>query len=465
MNTIDNAVQEFNNNNLANAEKIALEILNENESSKEAIDVLAAIYLKTEHLELLEKEIPNKLAIVRQIAIFLEDLQMYPHSIVFYKKALELDPTDSVAYNNLGLIYEQIEEIEKAQEAYEKSLEIQNNYPANYNLGVLHRKLKNLQDSEKYLLKAIMLKPTNPYANYSLGMTYLMGKQFGKGYPYFIHRPIFGKENFKNIWNGEKYPDKKLLVFCEYGLGDAIMFSRYLPYLKEYFKNVVVCCPSSLIPLFQNSFPDIEFVNTIVNLEYDYSTFIMDLPYRLKMKFDNIPAQDAYLKVDEEKVKEYKEKYFDNDKLKVGIFYIGGELEKRNAQYRAIELKQMEKLFTLEHCKFYSFQKDDPFEELKDFPELINLSETFKDFSDTAAAIKNIDVMVTIDSVPVHLGGALGIKTILMLPKYSEWRWFEDTEKTPWYNSVDLVQQTTACHWQAVVDEIYKKLSILQHQE
>ena len=164
-------------------------------------------------------------------------------------------------------------------------------------------------------------------------------------------------------------------------------------------------------------------------------------------------------------VKEYKEKYFDNDKLKVGIFYIGGELEKRNAQYRAIELRQMAKLFTLNHCEFYSLQKDDPFEELKEFPELINLGETFKDFSDTAAAIKNIDIMVTIDSVPVHLGGSLGVKTILMLPKYSEWRWFEDTEKTAWYNSVDIVQQTTACQWQTVVDEIYNKLSILQHQE
>jgi len=461
MNTIENAVQEFHNNNLDNAEKIALEILNENASSREAIDVLAAIYLKIEKLDLLENEIPNKLAIVRQIAMFLEDLQMFPQSIVFYQKALELDPTDSVAYNNLGLIYEQIEEIDNAKEAYEKSLEIKNNYPAAYNLGVLHRKLKNLQESEKYLIKAIMLKPTNPYANYSLGMTYLMGKQFGKGYPYFICRPIFGKENFKNIWDGKKYPDKKLLVFCEYGLGDAVMFSRYLPYLKEYFKDVVVCCPSSLIPLFQNSFPEIKFVNTIVNLEYDYSTFIMDLPYRLKMKFDNIPSKDEYLKVDEQKVNEYKQKYFNNDKLKVGIFYVGGELEKRNAQYRAIELKQLEKLFTLNNCEFYSFQKDDPFEELKDFPEIIDLGKTFKDFTDTAAAMKNIDVMVTIDSVPVHLAGALGIRTLLMLPKYSEWRWFTDTETTPWYNSVELTQQTTACDWQTVVDEIYNKLSNL----
>jgi len=458
MNNIDNAVEEFNNANYAKAEQIAIEILNDDSSSKEAIDVLAAIFLRTEHLDFLEKDMPEKLSFIRQIAIFLAELKTFPQAIYFYKKALELAPNDDIAFNNLGLIYEEIDDITNAKIAYEKSLSIKSNYPAIYNLGVLYRKLKDLEKSEIYLSKAIQLKPENKYANYSLGMTYLMKENFEKGYPYFIKRPIVGKENFKNFWNGEKHLDSKLLVFCEYGLGDAIMFSRYLPFLKEYFKDVVVCCARPLIELFKNSFPDIEFVTTIENLEYDYSTFIMNLPYYLKMNFNNIPSAEGYLNTDENKVKKYKEEYFNNDSLKVGIFYIGGELEKRNARYRAMELNNLTKLFGLSNCKFYSFQKEDPFEELKDFPDIINLGETFNDFTDTAAAMKNLDIMLSIDSAPVHLAGALGVKAILMLPYYSEWRWFVNEEKTPWYNSVTLNRQTTPCDWQSVVDKIYDNL-------
>ena len=112
----------------------------------------------------------------------------------------------------------------------------------------------------------------------------------------------------------------------------------------------------------------------------------------------------------------------------------------------------------LQNCKFYSFQTEDPFNELEQFPQVVNLGKNFNDFSDTLAAMKNLDLMITIDSVPVHLAGAIGLKTILMLPKYSEWRWFDDTSSTPWYNSVEIIKQQTACDWTDVVEKVYNKI-------
>ncbi|MCQ2957337.1 MAG: tetratricopeptide repeat protein [Candidatus Gastranaerophilales bacterium] len=455
---IQDAVNNFNNNNFDEAEKVALKILEENSSSNEAVDVLAAIFLKVGKLNFLGHPQPKHLPIIRQIAVMLEDLKTYEHAIICYSKALELDPNDSIAYNNLGLIYEEIENVEKSISCYLKSISIKNNYPADYNLGVLYRKLNDLANSEKYLEKAIALQPLNQYACYALGMTYLKGRNFKKGYPYFLERPIIGKEKLQNIWTGEKHPDKTLLVFCEYGFGDAIMFSRYFSLLKNYFKNIKVCARQALIPLFEKNFPDIEFVPTIINVEYDYSTFLMDLPYRLKLDFDNIPFNEGYLKPDVEKAEKYKKEYFNTDLKKVGIFYVGGELEKRNAKYRAVELKKLEKLFDLKNCKFYSFQVEDIFNELDNFPQIVNLGKTFNDFSDTLAAMKNLDLMITIDSVPVHLAGAIGLKTLLMLPKYSEWRWFSDTSSTPWYNSVEIIKQEKACDWEDVVEKIYNKI-------
>ena len=457
MDKLEQAIQFFNEGNYSEAEKLALEIFASNAQSIDAIDILAAIYLKENKLNFLNNLNKTHLNLVRKLAIFLQDLQTYTQAVFFYEKAVELDHTDIIGLNNLGLMYEELDMLDKAKATYEKSIRIKENYPALYNLGVLARKQKNLSLSKTCLQKALTLEPQNPYANYSLGMTDLLEKNFTKGYPYFLKRPIKNANGLKNFWNGEKQKDKTLLVFCEYGLGDAIMFARYFPLLKDYFAKVKVCCHPSLHSLFELSFKEVEFVSD-TNTEYDCCTFAMDLPYFLNLDFLNIPASTGYLKADENKVREYKEKYFNTSDKKIGIFYVGGELKKRNAKYRRIPLAELSKLFNIKATKFYSFQKEDVFNELSQFPQIINLGSTFSDFSDTAAALKNLDLLITIDSAPVHLAGALGVKTLLMLPYFSEWRWFTDETQTPWYDSVELVRQQTPCKWQDVVDTIYNKL-------
>ena len=457
MNKIEQAIQYYHEGNFSQAENYALEIFVENNESFEALDILAAIYLKENKLDFLNNLDKKHLTLIRKLAGFLAELKTYKQAAFFYEKAVELVPEDIVGLNNLGLLYEETELNQKAKKSYEKSIHIKENYPALYNLGVLARKEKNLSLSKTYLQKALNIEPDNPYANYSLGMTYFMEKDFEKGYPYFLKRPIKNADGLRNFWDGSNQKDKTILVFCEYGLGDAIMFARYFPMLKNYFAKIIVCCNPSLHTIFKNSFPDIEFVSE-KNVSYDFCVFSMDLPYYLKIDFGNIPYSEGYLKVNEDKVMQYKKNYFNTNEKKIGIFYIGGELQKRNAKYRSIPLANLSKLFSTPNRKFYSLQKEDVFNELKDFPDIINLGETFSDFADTAAAMKNLDLIITIDSAPVHLAGALGIKTFLMLPYYSEWRWFSDERKTPWYNSVNLFRQTTPCDWQSVVDCIFKEI-------
>lgn len=460
MNNYELAIQYFNEEKFDLAENIALDMFSANINIEASIDILSAIYLRTNNLNFLKNLSINDLNKLRKISAFLFELKTFEQAKFFYEQILLLTPNDEIALNNLGLTFENLDNYQNAKNCYQKSLEIKENYNALYNLGVLYRKLKEFKKSENYLKKAIIIQPDNPYANYALGMTYLIQKNFQKGYKYFSKRPIREKTLLKNFWNGKKHPDKTILVFCEYGFGDAIMFSRYFPKLKEYFKTIKVCCKKNLIKLFEQSFPDIEFINNINEIAYDYAVFSMDLPYYLNLDFDNIPLSEKYLKTDIDKVNFFKEKFFNNNSFKVGIFFIGGELTKRNARYRAIELSQLEKLFSLNDTKFYSFQKDDIFEELKNYPEIIDLSNEFNDFSDTAAAIQNLDLMITIDSVTAHLAGALGIKTLLMLPYFSEWRWFEENT-TPWYKNMKIYRQQSACNWQSVVNDIYNELKTI----
>ena len=127
---------------------------------------------------------------------------------------------------------------------------------------------------------------------------------------------------------------------------------------------------------------------------------------------------------------------------------------------RSIKLKELSKLFELEQheCKFYSFEKDDSENQIEDFENLTDMGITFKNFDDTAAALKNLDLLITIDSSIAHLAGALGIKTFLMLPYSSEWRWFSDTKTTPWYDSVSIFKQEKPYDWANVVNEIYEEI-------
>ncbi len=461
MDKIDDAINSFNIGNFEEAETISCQILSENPNSIEAIDVLAAIYIRTNNLNLLNNSGKNELFLIRKIAVFLGDLKTYEQARVFYEKALEIEPNDFVGLNNLGLIYENLDMLDKAYSVYEKSLKIKENYPALYNLGVLCRKNKEFSKSIYYLDRTVKIKPDDAYANYSLAMTYFMQKKFEKGYPYFLKRPVKGITQLKNFWNGSKYPDKEILVFCDYGLGDAIMFSRYFNFLKDCFSRVKVCCHVSLKKLFENSFKGIEFYDNLSGITYDYCVLAMNLPYFLNMDFSSIPFSDGYLKVDQTKILDYKNKYFNNNLVKIGICYVGGELQKRNAKYRRIKLSKLEKLFQIPNMAFYSFQKDDVFDELKDYPNIVNLGKTFNDFDDTAAAMKNLDVLITIDSAPVHLAGALGVRTLLMLPYYSEWRWFDESTNTSWYKSVELIRQIKPASWDNVVEKIYLQLKTL----
>ena len=90
---------------------------------------------------------------------------------------------------------------------------------------------------------------------------------------------------------------------------------------------------------------------------------------------------------------------------------------------------------------------------------MINLAKDFKSFSDTASALKAMDVVVTVDTSVAHLAGALGVKTYLLLPYASDWRWFGDTKTTPWYKSVEIFKQQDMISWECEIDEVISRLT------
>lgn len=384
----------------------------------------------------------KNVGLTRQIAQLAAGIGDVDTAILFYQKSIDLYPKDSVGYNNLGLLYEKKGDFQNAKNSYLKSLKINDNYEAHYNLGVLFRKEHDFDNSAAQLKKALRLRMGDVNAQTSLGMTYLTQGKFEEGYKYYYRKNPDIKKQFNNPWNGTDSAES-ILIFCDGGFGDYIMFVRYVPFLKKYFKNILLLVPQDLEELFKINFPDTEVIITADNVNYDKSASVMDLPYLLKMDFSQIPCRGGYLKASDEKAAKYLS---NSTNKKAGIFYHGNQRVLKN---RSIPFEKFRALLECETYEFYSLQRDAT-DGLKKF-DLCN-------FSDTAGAMQNLDLVITIDSAAAHLAGALGVKTILMLPFASEWRWFEDTKSTPWYDSVEIAKQRSEGKWDEVLEEIRNKI-------
>ena len=195
--------------------------------------------------------------------------------------------------------------------------------------------------------------------------------------------------------------------------------------------------------------------------DYDCYVLSADLPYYLDKDFDNIPSKDGYLKLDPEKVRYFKEKYFNNDKLKVGLCWKAGGIGVRGAINRTVNIEYFKKMLDLaeeKNIQFYSVQLEDIFDGCKKYPQIIDLAPEINDFDDTASIIENCDVFITVDTSCVHVSGAIGKKTFLMLPYCADWRWFNNDKVTEWYSSVELFKQQDRQDWFIEVDEMIERL-------
>ena len=389
------------------------------------------------------------------------DIKDFKKAEEYCARTLELYPDNPSSWINAGFLQELFYNNEEvAQECYKKAIENKDNQ-GYYHLAVSLQKSGKYKEAETNYKKALEYYPDDADTKASLGALYWTMREFENGYKYFtegIREKL--PDSLKKL--NQPSDGKNLLVYCDQGLGDNIMYSRYLPYLKEKYPQMVVYSRKGLSQLFKRSFPNIEFLDEgLENLTYDSSMFLSYVPYFLNMDFNNIPSSDGYLRADDTKIEEYHQKYFQTDKLKVGLCWKSGDMAIRAAIHRTINIDYLKPLLEMKNIEFYSFQKDDIFNSYEKYPQIINLSKEFKNFDDTASAMKNLDLMISVDTSNAHLAGALGIKTILLLPYCSDWRWFDNVQKTEWYNSVEIIKQEDRHDWYIETDKLLKYINQL----
>ncbi len=380
-------------------------------------------------------------------------LKDYKKAIKYYEHYLKIDETKSVIYTILASLYAKAYgdlSLEDQVRYFEKAYKLKpNDRLVLHGLAFGYEKLKNLKMANKFYEKLIQNNPTETDF-YNYGAFLISCGEFESGHNYFTHRFSTGDKNLEypisyapeKRWNLKSdISDKVLLIHYEQGFGDTFMYCRFVPMMKNLAKQVIFVVQDSLYDLIKNSKIISDGVMVVSecqseNLEYDLHMALLDTPFVLKISAQNLPLCEKYLEVEDDKVKVYADKYLNkSNKIKVGICLHGN----KNANYkgRDIELSKMQELFNLKDVEFYLLTEDKETE----IQNLIPLGETFETFTDTACAVKNMDVVLSTDNVILNLAGSLGVKTLGLFTKYPNFRWFKlSGNDVGWYKSVRPVQ-------------------------
>lgn len=388
-------------------------------------------------------------------------------AIKYSQQLLSAHPKNSDSWLRQGLVQEVIfhDDI-SAQKCYKMALKYGDKSAAYHNLAISCNKIKEHKKAAYYINKVIKLDGLNANNCFVLSTINFCQRKIKQGFKYYAQKDSLKGSNsptskLKNLWDGKKYKDETLHVFCDQGIGDNIMFSRYFPFLESKFKEVKITTYPSLIKLFERSFKDYKklkfYKYSPKQPKSDKSTIMSNLPYTLKME-TKFPFSEGYMQADKNLEKEFKIKYFNTEKLKVGICWEAGAAGIREQLNRTLHISVLDEILKMNNIQFYSLQHKPALDDYKNYSNLIDLGSEFKDFDDTAAAIKNLDVVITVDTSVAHIAGALGVKTFMLLPYCTDWRWFDDTKTTPWYDSIAIFKQKDYVFWDKEIADIKQEL-------
>ena len=381
------------------------------------------------------------------------------------RRGIALNPKDAGALSNLGNALRAIGEYEEAVAAHEASLAIDPKQGrVHYNLALVQRDLGQLEVALAGFKSAEMCGFKSSEMFWDRALTLLVAGEIEQGFREYEWRWQLPESppRFTNIevWDGKPYDGRTLLVHTEQGFGDAIQFLRYLPKAAALGGRLIYECPLPLMRLVQSS----DFVDRIELVEQggpmppaDRQIALLSLARVFGTSFKTIPWEGPYVAPPENG----PSLQVRSDGLKVGLVWAGKPTHKNNRN-RSINLEMLLPLLELPKIRFVGLQKGDGSDQLNQLGAealVTNIGERMRDFADTATFLKQLDLLISVDTSVVHLAGALDVPTWVLIPYSPDWRWLYGRDDTPWYPSVRLFRQKTPRDWPEVIARVRYELS------
>jgi len=393
----------------------------------------------------------------------------YEHAIAQYKRALQLKPHDKKTLFGLGYTYRMLGDLENSLQTYDTVLSFDPHCAdAQYNKAHLLRYLGETADAAAMYEAVLAQWPDNAHAHYGYGESLLREGDLLNGFAEFEWRYKRGSDdrNFsEKLWDGAaSLYGKTVLIRGEYGLGDTIQFLRFTKQLRDMgafiaveihkpLKTLAACCP---------------YIDQLIEIgqplpAFDFQIPVMSLPHLLGITDEQyLRGEIPYLNLDEQLVKYWQQELASDQSFKIGVCWEGSTYYdnlRGPRSKKALHLSVFKPLADLPNVQLYSLQHGDITKQIHEVD--FNVHEFDSDFDnvrgrfmDTAAVMKNLDLVVTIDTSVAHLAGALGVQAFVVLPTVCDWRWMTKRQDTPWYPTVKLFRQEIFGDWDSVFNHV-----------
>lgn len=510
---IEKAVHFFQAGDLNFAEEILRYLLDADPDNKDGIQILGLVYHKKHEyekaLELFNRAVEldpecadnfNNLALAQSCTGDLDG------AIVSLRKAVEMThpvlekPKCAQFRSNLAIQLRQFGNLDEAELLLLEALEFSDGKDVTVwqNLGAIYGEKRDLPNATRAFEKAVELDPSNATAHVDLAYSYHLAGRWAEGWSEYEHR----YESFPQLYlynlrypketrwkRGDDLDGKTLLLFCEQGLGDALHFARDVRLVKYFHPDckIVLQCSPTIAGLLEKSGLGIDKFYTEPAFSvgslfepppHDTHASLLSVRHiigldeakekgvaNVNVVWDeaNINSGKPYLKTDAEADLGEKKEF------RIGICWAGSP-QHPNDSRRSLHLKHFLGVHDIPGVKLYSFQQDKrprayrynktqiDFCDGSDGMKITDLGEFMADFDQSAALLKEMNLVITVDTALMHLAAGLGIETWGLIPYNPDWRWGLEGEKTEWYDSLTLFRQETLNDWSVPFQKILERL-------
>tara|TARA_R110001592_G_scaffold161973_1_gene394869 strand:- start:13790 stop:15184 length:1395 start_codon:yes stop_codon:yes gene_type:complete len=384
--------------------------------------------------------------------------------------ALAVVPDLAEARNARGVALQNLGRLDEAEAEFRYLVDALPDHPGPLaNLAATLAARGEIGPAEAAFEKVLALKPGDFTASYNLGLLHLLRGDLEAGWQGFEFRDrasnvgLARTRSTKPRWQGGTEPDKTLLVHAEQGLGDNIQFVRFLPMAAERVGRVILEMPGPLTGLFSR-FPSVDQIipGDGPLPDHDFHIPIMSLPAVLRIAGDEIPWPGPYVAADADATRRWRERIEQRapGMVHVGLIWSGNPAHKRDAE-RSVPLSLLEPLLKVPGVCFHSLQIGAAAGQIPHTAFSGPLKLLFRrayPFTEVAAAIAALDLVIGVDTALAHLAGAMDRPVWTMITRVPDWRWMLERSDTPWYPNMRLFRQPTAGDWPSVVENVAVRL-------
>jgi hypothetical protein len=383
-----------------------------------------------------------------------------------YDRAIAIRKDYPEAWLNRGAILHDLRRLDEALASYDQAIAFNPGYAqAWYSRATTLMQKGQVDAALQNYDRAIVLKPDFAEAQYNRSLALLQVGDYTAGWLGYEWRwknaakLLLGDPRVfvQPLWQGgENLKGKHILIYCEQGLGDTLQFFRYVKLVASLGAEVIFEVQATLVSLLKNLPGIARIVAAGQPLpDFDYQCPLMSLPFRFKTTLQSIPAAMPYLHADADKIALWQTRLGNRDRPRIGLVGSGNP-QHGNDRNRSIPLAAWTAHLPRDFeyvCLHKEIGAADQ-ATLAANPWIASYAAGLTDFSDTAALVDALDLVISVDTSVAHLAGALGKRTWLLLPHNPDWRWMLDREDSPWYPTMRLYRQQTEGNWRSVFERV-----------